>query len=376
MAGWGSCSLHRPPTTEQIWDWQANVNAAIGVFDNKLLAAIAHEKTDQSTVQNMLNALVAAGKQYTSVEMDYTPDMLVQDAVQAYNGYFAWQPSTNVSDYYPVNGKVTVKWVTTQYASLYEKPVLATTPDPLVATTQPPARVTAGTPFGLTVTAENADGSVNTSFNGNVTIALIDFDENSATLGGTVTVTAPNGVAAFSGLTLDQAGCSALSVSSDGMASFTTDAFDVTAMPPAELAVIGEPSGTVTAGAGFSVEVAAEDVWGNIDPTFTGSVTLALAGNPGGAGHGRDADGKPGQRHSHVFRLDDRQAGWRLQFAGHDFRLRPCDEHSDRRDACGDGLATGGDWATADRCYRRQQLRTDRMAEDGFGTLDTALAAA
>ena len=142
--GVGVMQLTPPSSDEQVWDWQANVNAGIGVFDNKLLAAIAHEETDQSTVQNMLNALVAAGKPYTSVEMDYTPDMLVQDAVQAYNGYFAWQPSTNLSDYYPVNGKVTVKWVTTQYAGLYEKPVLATTTDPLVATTQPPAWVTAG----------------------------------------------------------------------------------------------------------------------------------------------------------------------------------------------------------------------------------------
>ena len=350
------------------------MNAAIGVFDNKLLAAIAHEKTDQSTVQNMLNALVAAGKQYTSVEMDYTPDMLVQDAVQAYNGYFAWQPSTNVSDYYPVNGKVTVKWVTTQYASLYEKPVLATTPDPLVATTQPPARVTAGTPFGLTVTAENADGSVNTSFNGNVTIALIDFDENSATLGGTVTVTAANGVAAFSGLTLDQAGSYALSVSSDGMASFTTDAFDVTAMPAAELAVIGEPSGTVTAGAGFSVEVAAEDVWGNIDPTFTGSVTLALAGNPGGAALGGTltASAVNGIATFSGLTIDKPGGGYSLQATTSAF--------APVTSTAIDVTPVG----TASQLVVTGQPPTDVtagsgfglivMAEDGFGTLDTSFS--
>ena len=80
-------------------------------------------------------------------------------------------------------------------------------------------------------------------------------------LGGTVTVTAINGVAAFSGLSVDQAGYYALSVASPGMNPITTDPFEVAAMPAAELAVIGEPPGTVTVGAGFSVEIAAEDVW-------------------------------------------------------------------------------------------------------------------
>ena len=67
-------------------------------------------------------------------------------------------------------------------------------------TTQPPATVTAGTPFALTVTAENANGSTDTAFNGSVTIS-----DASQTLGGTTTVTAVGGVATFSGLTLDQA---------------------------------------------------------------------------------------------------------------------------------------------------------------------------
>ena len=51
----------------------------------------------------------------------------------------------------------------------------------------------------MVVTAENADGSTNTSFNGNVTIG----DNNWYTLGGTTTVQAVNGVATFSGLTLN-----------------------------------------------------------------------------------------------------------------------------------------------------------------------------
>jgi uncharacterized repeat protein (TIGR03803 family)/autotransporter-associated beta strand protein len=286
--GVGVMQLTPPSNDEQVWDWRANASAGVAVFDDKLDAAIAHEAVDTETITTMLSDLVSEGIGYSSVELGFTPDMLVQDAVQAYHGHFAWQPSTNLSDYYPdQGGVVTVKWVRTSYAGSYEIPVLENnTADPLVATTQPPAMATAGTPFGLTVTAENADGTTNTSFAGNVTVSLMNFGESAATLGGTVAVTAVNGVATLSGLTVDQAGTYALSVTGGGMAPITTSAFDVAAMPAANLMVIGEPPGTVTAGAAFSVEVAAEDVWGNIDPTFTGSVTLSLASNPGGAALG------------------------------------------------------------------------------------------
>ena len=42
----------------------------------------------------------------------------------------------------------------------------------LVVTTQPPASVAAGSPFGLTVTAENSAGNAIATFNGTVTVAL------------------------------------------------------------------------------------------------------------------------------------------------------------------------------------------------------------
>jgi hypothetical protein len=62
--------------------------------------------------------------------------------------------------------------------------------------------------------------------------------------------------------------------------TFTT--IYVAAAPATQLAVTSQPPG-VTAGAGFSVTVAAQDANGNVDHTYNGSVTLALANNPGGA---------------------------------------------------------------------------------------------
>ena len=91
------------------------------------------------------------------------------------------------------------------------------TNDQLVVTTQPPSSVAAGTSFGFVVTAENNSGSVDTSFNGSMTVALISFGSNTPPLGGTLTVTAVNGVATFSGLTLDPVGVYGLSVVGDGV---------------------------------------------------------------------------------------------------------------------------------------------------------------
>ena len=74
----------------------------------------------------------------------------------------------------------------------------------LVVTAAAPPSVTAGSSFGLTVEAEDSLGNLITSFNGTVTVALAN-NPGGATLGGTLTATASNGIAMFSGLTLTTA---------------------------------------------------------------------------------------------------------------------------------------------------------------------------
>src|SRR5262249_3125047 len=98
----------------------------------------------------------------------------------------------------------------------------------LVMTQQPPASVTAGTPFGLTVQAGDSSGNLDSSFNGPVTVALAS-NPGGATLGGTLTVTANQGVATFSDLTLTKAAAGyTLQVSGSGVGSVTTNAITVT----------------------------------------------------------------------------------------------------------------------------------------------------
>jgi hypothetical protein len=153
----------------------------------------------------------------------------------------------------------------------------------LTITTQPPDTATAGAGFGFTVTAEDASGNVLTSFDGTVTVAL-ENNPGNATLGGTLTAASDNGVATFSGLTIDQATNGyTLFVSANSVAATVTSAVNVTPAAASQLIIITQPPGSVVVSSGFGLTVSAEDPYGNVDTSFSGSVNVALSTNPGGA---------------------------------------------------------------------------------------------
>ena len=161
-------------------------------------------------------------------------------------------------------------------------PAFAVTQDQLTITAQPSGGA-AGTPFGLVVSAENGSGAVNSSFSGLVSISLVNYTGGDPILGGTLTATAVNGVATFTGLSVSQGGTYAVSVSAAGVVGIISNTFIVTSLAASQLVVTAPPPSDVTAGAPFALTVDAEDSLGNIDPTFSGTVTLALANNPGDA---------------------------------------------------------------------------------------------
>ena len=97
----------------------------------------------------------------------------------------------------------------------------------LMVTSQPPKIVGLDDKFDVKVSAEDANGNVDTSFNGAVTMAL-DNNPGGATLGGTLTVNAVNGVADFPDLTLNKAGSGyTLQATSAGLTSVDTGSFSV-----------------------------------------------------------------------------------------------------------------------------------------------------
>jgi hypothetical protein len=116
----------------------------------------------------------------------------------------------------------------------------------LAVTTQPPATALLGTGFGLAVAAEDAYGNVVPTFSGTITVALKD-NPTGATLGGTTSAPLSNGVATFSGLTLDKTGAGyTLQATGGGLTPATSNAFNVNslALSPASVPEF-RPVGTV-----------------------------------------------------------------------------------------------------------------------------------
>jgi hypothetical protein len=95
-------------------------------------------------------------------------------------------------------------------------------------------------------------------------------------------VLAKAGVAVFTGLSLTTTGSGyALEASAGGATPAATTSMSVTPGVATRLVITAGPPASTTAGSGFGITVKAEDHFGNVDSTFQGTVTLALASNPG-----------------------------------------------------------------------------------------------
>jgi hypothetical protein len=161
--------------------------------------------------------------------------------------------------------------------------VATLTTSQLVVTTEPPSSVTAGSGFGLTITAEDGSGNPIASFDGTVTVGLA-VNPGGATLGGTLSVTASNGVATFSGLTLNKAASGyTLEVSASGLGSGVTSSITVTPAAASQLVITTEPPATVKLSGAFGLQASIEDAYGNTVTTASNTVSVAFAKNPTGA---------------------------------------------------------------------------------------------
>ena len=147
-----------------------------------------------------------------------------------------------------------------------------------------PSNTAAGTSISpaVTVTVEDADGNTVTSATSVVTLA-ISANPGSGSLSGTTTVSAVNGVATFSNLSINKVGTGyTLAASATGLTAAASTAFNVTAGTASKLVFGVQPSNTA-AGASITpaVTVTVEDTSGNTVTTATNSVTVAIGSNPG-----------------------------------------------------------------------------------------------
>ena len=157
----------------------------------------------------------------------------------------------------------------------------SSTPTQLAYTAQP-ATSTAGSAFGVSVSARNAQGVTVPSYTGNVTLAITPGTGTSgAHLTGSTTVAAVAGVATFAGLGVDSAGTGyTLSATATGLSTGTSNAFAINAGAASTLVFTTQPS-TTTPGGTFGVVVTARDALGNKATSFSGNVTVAIGANPG-----------------------------------------------------------------------------------------------
>ncbi len=145
---------------------------------------------------------------------------------------------------------------------------------------QQPTNRTAGADFSpaITVFLEDADGSVVTSDDSNVTLSVAG---GPGTLTGTATVSAVDGVATFSNLALDIAGAYTLQATDGSLTSATSNSITVSPAAASQLVLVQQPT-TVTAGIAIAppVTVDVEDPFGNLVTTNTSSVALAVNTGP------------------------------------------------------------------------------------------------
>ena len=238
----------------------------------------------------------------------------------------------------------------------------------VTVTQQPPSSVAAGTAFGLTVDAEDSSGNVETSYNGPLTVALAN-NPGGATLGGTLTVTASQGVATFSGLSLTKAASGyTLLVSGSGLGSATTSAIDRDAAAAASGR--DHAAAAVQRHRGERLRPPGRDrgLYGNVITSATNTVTVALGNNPGGATLGGTLTLTASQGVATFSGLTLTTAAGRL----HAQRLqqRPERVHFERlhRDSRR-GHATGDHPATAGQRRRERRLRSPgRRSRTPMGT--------
>jgi hypothetical protein len=155
-----------------------------------------------------------------------------------------------------------------------EPRVLMSAATQLVITGQP-GGVTAGSADALTVSFEDAGGTIDSSQTAQVTLTIANGPSGAA-LGGTATATASGGVATFNNVVLTKAGPYTLTAAASGMTSATTASFAVSAAAYSQMIFSQEPPSTLAAGQSLAgIVVTAVDAYGNPSSARDGDVIEA-----------------------------------------------------------------------------------------------------
>ncbi len=183
-----------------------------------------------------------------------------------------------------------------------------------------PSSVTAGaviTP-APTVTVLDANGDTFAGTGMTVTIAL-STNPGGATLSGTKSVIAVDGIATFGDLSLDKSGSGYQFIASaSGTTTSTSTAVVVQAAAAASMVITEQPTGGLTSSAWTTQPVVElRDAFGNIAPTSTAPVTLSIAAGTGTPGATLTCSSNPTNASAGVAGF----SGCRIGTAGTGYRL-------------------------------------------------------
>lgn len=145
---------------------------------------------------------------------------------------------------------------------------------------------TAGQAYSFNVTASDSVGNQIGDMNSPVTVSLTGGDP-AAVLSGTKTVTAVNGVAAFTGMSIDKAADGyRMNASASGYTTTQSAAFRIVPSSPTKLGWIRQPQNTFQNAplnpSGNLPQVAVQDQFGNTVTNFCCSVAIRIGTAPGG----------------------------------------------------------------------------------------------
>jgi hypothetical protein len=217
------------------------------------------------------------------------------------------------NEYFIAAANGTNKWSTRIGSFRFPSCGATRVPSKLAFQMQPNASYVSGATISVSVAVEDSSGHVVDSDNSQITLAL-QGGSAGATLGGTTTVNAVNGVATFN-VSVDKVGIGySLHATDAALTAADSSAFDITVGAPANILFAQGPSDAV-AGASIApaIVVHVQDAGGNA--VSGDSVSLALSSNPGGStltGGGAVATNSSGDATFSGVSLDKAGIGYKL----------------------------------------------------------------
>ncbi len=152
----------------------------------------------------------------------------------------------------------------------------------LTLTTQPSASAQVGVAFAQQPVVQLRDAAGNAVPQSGIVVSAAIASGGGTLSGATTATTDPSGAALFTNLAITGlVGARTLTFTATGLAAATSATIAVSAGAATKLVFTTEPP-TTTAQTAFGVVVEAQDAGGNVVPSFTGAVSVALATNPAG----------------------------------------------------------------------------------------------